>query len=401
MKLLRSLRIIGLLAARQMLMLARMRAIVLVLIVPGAVLYTVFTKIFEGQAGRPFYVAVIDFDKSEASQRLIEMLEANKVSVVTHEENDPERPALTVKTARQSIRDEGLFRVAIVIPEGYGEAPTRMSSGAHKGVQLFADLTQPREAEIAIGMIQMAAGRALFQRFGALENLSRESAGSNGENLLIDVDLQDVGINREQIASKHVFLGALVPMFVLFGAAGAARGLLAALQSGEVRRILAAPVRVYQILLGQLICAQVLAMLQCYSMYTYAWLVFDVAIWQFGWGLFLLTFMTCLSATGLGMLLASLCGSVEQLDALGTTVILAMSAIGGSMVPRFVMPNFMQKLSNLTLNGWSYDGFIALIRHEGLMGLLRPCMVLAGFAVLFAGAGCIILSKRFREAPAN
>jgi ABC-2 type transport system permease protein len=374
---------------------------VLVLVLPGAVLYTVFTLIFEGEAGRPFYVAVIDHDNSEASQRLIEMLKANEVRVVTHEENDPEQAELTVESARKSIRREGLFRVAIVIPEGYGDAPTRLSGGPHHGVDLYADMTQPMEAEIATGMIQMAAGRALFERMGAMVNLPHDGAGDgDSENMLIDVERHDIGIRRERIASKHVFLGALVPMFVLFGAAGAARGLLSALQSGEVRRILAAPVRVYQLLLGQFICALVVAMLQCYSMYAYAWLVFDVAIWQFGWGLFLLTLMTCLAATGLGMLLASLCGSVEHLDALGTTVILAMSAIGGSMVPRFVMPRFMQKLSNLTLNGWSYDGFIALIRHEGWKGLQRPCFVLAGFTVLFAGVGCVILSRRFREAPA-
>ena len=65
------------------------------------------------------------------------------------------------------------------------------------------------------------------------------------------------------------------------------------------------------------------------------------------------------------------------------------------------MPPFMQKLGLFTINGWSYDGFIALIRAEGLPGILDECGVLAGIAAGCLMVGSVFLSRRLRAAPAS
>ena len=77
---------------------------------------------------------------------------------------------------------------------------------------------------------------------------------------------------------------------------------------------------------------------------------------------------------------------------------LAMSALGGSMVPRWIMPDFMKKLGLLTINGWSYDGFISLIRNEGVEGLRLMLIVLLLMAAAFSITGGIILTRRLRTA---
>lgn len=403
----RSLRIILILAASQLRILSRMRAIVAVLVLPGIVMYTVFTLIFAGPAGRPFRVAVVDQDQTVASRKLIKMLEANNVVVVRREEENSAAPLLTAESARELIRKRGVFRVAVVIPKGYATAPDMLSSALHKGVDMYYDETQPMEAKIVTGILQMAAGRALFERFGAKLNLVQPSGDDNGnetesaksEGMLIKVNRKGVSIRRMTIASKHMFLAGIVPMFILFGGIGAARGLLDALRDGEIRRLLVAPIQPHHILLGQMLSALVLAMIQCYAMYVYAWLVFGVAIWAITGGLLVLTLATCLAATAFGMFLAAFCRTGEQLDAFGTMIILAMSAVGGSMVPRFVMPQYMQSLGLFTINGWSYDGFIALIRNEGLAGIAIPCLVLVGIAAGCATVGSIVLTRRLREQP--
>jgi ABC-2 type transport system permease protein len=58
-----------------------------------------------------------------------------------------------------------------------------------------------------------------------------------------------------------------------------------------------------------------------------------------------------------GMFLASICRTRAQLGALSTLLILTMSAIGGSMFPRFLMPEAMQKAGLWTINAWAIDGF--------------------------------------------
>jgi len=403
----RSLRIILILAASQLRILSRMRAIVAVLLLPGIVLYTVFTLIFAGPAGRPFRVAVVDEDQTAASRKLIEMLEANNVVVVRREDEDPAAPLLTAESAREMIRKRGVFRVAVVIPKGYSKAPDMLSASLHKGVDMYYDETQPMEAKIVTGILQMAAGRALFERFGAKLNLDQVSAADKDgkadsarhDPMLIKVNRKGVAIKRMTIAAKHTFLAGIVPMFILFGGTGAARGLLDALRDGEIRRLLAAPIQPHHILLGQMGSALVVAMIQCYAMYVFAWLVFGVSIWAITGGLLLLTLATCMATTAFGMFLAAFCRTSEQLDAFGTMIILAMSAVGGSMVPRFVMPHYMQPLGLFTINGWSYDGFIALIRNEGLAGIALPCLVLVGIATVCATIGSVVLTRRLREQP--
>jgi ABC-2 type transport system permease protein len=52
---------------------------------------------------------------------------------------------------------------------------------------------------------------------------------------------------------------------------------------------------------------------------------------------------TAFAVAAFDMLLASVCRTRAQLGALSTLVILVMSSIGGSMFPRFLMPEAMQK----------------------------------------------------------
>ena len=376
-----------------------MPGILLVIFVPGIVMYSVFTKICEGPAGRPFKVAVIDRDDSAESHKLVEALEKSNVTVI----REVEGVRLTEDAAREQIRDDGKFRVALVIPEGFSLAPNVMSGPAHKGVQLIHDETQAMEADAVLGMIQMAAGRRLFQQFTAVRrNLSEpdDAPSDDAPAMLIKVEKVGVAIHRMQIAPKHVFLAGIVPMFLLFGAAGAARGLLEEIERGEITRLRVAPISAVHIIFGNLLSMHVVSMLQCYSMYVFAWLVFGVRIWDITIGLFILTLFTALATTAFGLLLGALCRTTQQLDAIGTIVILAMSAIGGSMVPRWVMPEFMQTLGLFTINGWAYDGFISLIRNEGFAGIRNPCLVLWAISAACAAIGSLMLNRRLRALPA-
>ena len=71
----------------------------------------------------------------------------------------------------------------------------------------------------------------------------------------------------------------------------------------------------------------------------------------------------------------------EMLAALragGTSLLLAtllmMSALGGSMFPRFLMSEKMQKLGLLTFNGWALDGYVKVFwRNAPLLELCPSC----------------------------
>ena len=402
-------------------MLLRSRSTMLVIFLPGIVLYATFAAIFAGPAGRPFRAGLVDLDDTPASHELMEALKANNVQITATDPTSKENAPLTVDSAIRLIRKQGKFRVAVVIPKGFGDAPDTLSGRRHEGVKLYFDETQAYEAETMTGMLQMAAGRRMFESGASIishlmpkrdktsdvataeNDLARAGAASRPADskrpdwMLIHVDKIGVGdIGHGPIHAEHVFLAGLVPMFVLFSASNAARNLLEQLGSGSIRRFLAAPISSTHILLGQMAYGAILAMAQCYAMYIFAWLVFGVQIWHMTAALFLLSLSTCLATTGFGMLMGAYCRTAEQLDAIGTVVILAMSAVGGSMVPRWIMPEWMLPYGKMTINGWAYDGFIALVRNEGIRGIANECAVLLAIGGACAAIGSVVLAKRLR-----
>lgn len=436
----RTIRIIAALVGKQLRILWRMPAILLVIFLPGIVMYAVFTKIFEGSAsggggsGITFKLGVLDLDDSPASRSLVAALADADVRVRRIDPTTMPVDQTPDAFAGKWVLAKGNADSALIIPQGFFASPVFFMGDSHEGVRLVYDEASPIQASAIEGLLQMAAGRALFDGLkglvtgGFANPISEEDAPPSSDSAdaapttendavaaapegdeqsrkeppaaLLRVTKVGAAEDKMPIAAKHLFLAGIVPMFLLFGASGAARGIIDELHSGEIARLMVAPVASGQILIGSLIPAMLVAVLQCYSMYLFAWLVFGVAIWNITAGLFVLTVATAAATTGFGIFLGALCRTAQQVDSIGTIVILAMSAIGGSMVPRFIMPEFMKKLGLFTINGWSYDGFLALIRGEGLTGIAAPLAVLLVTAAVLMTLGTHLLARRLEAGPA-
>jgi ABC-2 type transport system permease protein len=76
--------------------------------------------------------------------------------------------------------------------------------------------------------------------------------------------------------------------------------------------------------------------------------------------------------------------SRAQLSGISTIVILAMSAVGGSMFPRFLMSETMQKMGLVTFNAWALDGYIKVFWREApIIDLWPQILVLTGLCAVF------------------
>jgi ABC-2 type transport system permease protein len=174
-------------------------------------------------------------------------------------------------------------------------------------------------------------------------------------------------------------------MFLLFSAAGAGGALIEEAESGTIDRILATRVTMGTLLGGKLLYLTGLAVSQLTLMFLWAFLFFGLEIpAALIPAVLVMTLATGVAASSFGLLLASVCRSRMQLVALSNLLILAMSALGGSMFPRFLMPEKMQRLGLLTINGWSLEGFQRIFwREESALAILPYAGVLAGLALLF------------------
>jgi ABC-2 type transport system permease protein len=136
------------------------------------------------------------------------------------------------------------------------------------------------------------------------------------------------------------------------------------------------------LMLGKLTYNAVLAFAQLTLMFVWGWAVFKLDLWSHLPGFAVMGISTAIAVAAFGMLLASICQTRAQLGALSTLVILIMSSVGGSMFPRFLMPEAMQKAGLLTINAWAIDGFTKVFwRDEPVSHLWPQVLVLAGIAV--------------------
>ncbi len=421
----RRIRLILILAGRQLLELSRMPGILAVIFVPGIVLYAIFTLVLPtggGGGGMPqIKLAVVDHDDTSASQSLVAALDRMSVRVIAE---DSEDQPIDEAGARYLVEKDRVA-AALIVPPGYA-AQLFNRDDPNAGVTLIVNQAQPMAGDIVEGMLQMAAGMALFDMMGdLLEQLTgRRLLGfdladddaqppatatgpanvaatteSGAAQQLLRVHRQGVQVRRndELPPASMLYLAGLVPLFLLFNCAGAAGGLLNEIHTGATQRIMVAPVGSADYLAGYIVSTMVMSLLQCVAMYAFAALVFGAPVHAYLGGLAVLTVATCLATVGFGTLMGGVTRSAEQLNSLGTVVILGMSAIGGSMVPRFFMPDWVKPLGLFTINGWAYDGFVDVATGRGLSAALPETAVLVAIGLTSATLGAILLSRRLRQ----
>jgi ABC-2 type transport system permease protein len=127
-----------------------------------------------------------------------------------------------------------------------------------------------------------------------------------------------------------------------------------------------------RLLAGKLIFNTLLAFTQLVAMFLFGWAVFKLDFFSHLAGFTVMGLATAFSVAAFGLLLASACHTRGQLGALSTLLILIMSSIGGSMFPRYLMPENMQKAGLLTINAWAIDGFTKVFWRDLPVSSLGP-----------------------------
>ena len=184
------------------------------------------------------------------------------------------------------------------------------------------------------------------------------------------------------------YAAAIGVMFLLFTASGSAGALLDEAESGTLDRVLSSRITMTGLLAGKLVFNTLLAFVQLTVMFLWGWAVFKLDFFSHIPGFVVMGLCTAFAVAAFGMLLASVCHTRAQLGALSTLLILTMSAIGGSMFPRFLMPESMQKAGLWTINAWAIDGFTKVFWRDQPVTELWPqvTVLLAAGIVLFAVA---------------
>src|SRR5690606_32923894 len=111
--------------------------------------------------------------------------------------------------------------------------------------------------------------------------------------------------------------------------------------------------------------------------------------------LFVVALFAGLAAIGLGLLLGTIARTQEQSAPFGATLVVILAAMGGVWVPVFIMPGFMQILSNLSPMNWGLNAFYdVFLRNVGLMGILPDITLLFLFFILTTSISIIYNERK-------
>lgn len=92
---------------------------------------------------------------------------------------------------------------------------------------------------------------------------------------------------------------------------------------------------------------------------------------------------TSMVALALASLIAALARTLEQATAISGAINILLAALGGIMIPTFVMPPFMQTVAQASPMNWALEGFLAvLVRGGGWAAIAAPCAQLLGCALI-------------------
>ena len=345
----------------------------------------------------------VDQDHSGTSRIFLENLSKEEVFTVhSFLPADKEKKPLTEEQARELVLD-GDYQLALVYHRT--EPMPGFPVIKRPVLTLYYDPASDMERQITAGLVQKTAfmgmdynlphdsmgflleqvgvegtpeGRSIMgfmdKWLGQIETQDEsggQAAAGGMTDMMADmVQLKTVEVVREEVESGNPWMAnavaGLVVMFLLFSVSHSAAALLKEQQEGTIKRLLLAPITVDAIIWGKFASIAFNSLCQLAMMLILSTLVFRVNVLGNLATVAIISIATVAAVTSFGMIISAVARSYDQIQASIIVIVLTMSAVGGSMFPRILMPVWMKNLGLLTINGWAIDGYLdALYRFNG------------------------------------
>lgn len=357
-----------------------------------AVFFVIMAEIFTATTGDSLNlkVAVLDEVASETSSRLLSslsksesiqflpLIEASRSHVKALVKSGDADIGLIIRADAEALEEAG----------GFGDAPILVVTDPARGVaepmltgqirrayfsalpdiamgnvvaeleNQFLTLNEEQRDEVDTGLVEMradaAAGREVGWSFEDL--LARESV-----------------IGGESVNLVAYSAGAVAFMFLLFASVHGAVSLLEEQESGILDRVLAGPGGIGVLVNGKFFYVVGQGLVQVSVIFAVAWLGYGVDVPGHIGAWLIISIAASMACAGLAMLLATICQTRRQAQTVANTVILVLSALGGSMVPRFLMPDVLKDLGWLTPNTWALEAYSGVFwRGDSLLDVSLP-----------------------------
>jgi len=161
-----------------------------------------------------------------------------------------------------------------------------------------------------------------------------------------------------------MYAAGIAVMFLLFSATTASGAILEERENSTLERLLCSRMTMDHLLMGKWCYLVIIGCIQTTLMFSAGAIFFGLNLLGHLDGFAVMTVVTSGAAASFALLMAAMCKTRTQLGWVSTILILSMSALGGSMVPRYLMSESIQRVGQFTFNAWALDGYNKIFWRE-------------------------------------
>ena len=220
---------------------------------------------------------------------------------------------------------------------------------------------------------------------------------SQGRPLVSVTQAQPASVDQEEeveISGVQIGVPGFAVLFIFLTAQITAQSIYDEKKTGTFRRLLAAPLGKWQMLVGKLIPNFVVVILQAAFLFAAGMFLLPLLgldalrLGSDPVALVLLVLATALCCTCLGILIAAVAKTEAQIGGIAGLVLWVLAFLGGSFIPLFLVNESMATLGQVTPHFWAVTGFYDLLtRGLGLASVVDSLAALLGFSAVFFVVG--------------
>ncbi|NQD37107.1 ABC transporter permease [Permianibacter sp. IMCC34836] len=378
-----------------------------------------------GNSGRQISLVLVQEDASSAAQEFAGLLKAAPELQITEQDRS---------TAAEQVR-KGEKTAYLIIPAGFGERWQAGFAGTFSGqvptVQLGVDPAREAEAGMLQGVLMKYAAerfKTLFAGGPALQQqmqssiqqietsadmpaewrsllldylpkmqtlLAKQAEAPTAANRANDAGFLPLKIDAEAVAIEKKGPGnayaVLFPQSMMWSVLGCLMGFGVSLvqerSRGTLQRLQAAPVNAASILAGKALACALTQMAVMSLLLVIAHVFFRVPL-PHPLALIAAVLAITVCFSGIMTLMAAIAQTEQAVNGMGWAVLMVLAMIGGSMIPLFLMPPWLQTVSHISPIKWgilSLEG--AIWRDFSSVEMLLPLTVLLAIGLLAYGGG--------------
>jgi len=205
-----------------------------------------------------------------------------------------------------------------------------------------------------------------------------------------------ITLDREDFSPSTFSVAGFAVMFAFLTAQATAASIFSEKKEGTFRRLLAAPLGRWELLVGKMLPNFFVAILQMVIIFAASIVLLPLigmeapTLGHSPLGLALIAILVALCSTSLGILLAALCRTESQVSGVSSVVLWIAGLVGGAFIPAFVLGDFLNTIGKAVPHYWALQAYNDLtIRGLGVGDILPELGILAGFVAVFFVIGLL------------